>query len=200
MTTSTARPAGRVRQPGRELEILRAVLDVLAEEGYDRLTMDAVGERAHAGKATLYRRWTSKADLVVDAIGCLSEVVNQEEVDTGDLLARFSEKFTGMETFQMRVITGLFTAMPRHPDLEASFQNRFLCHKRDALRAIFERARARGEIGGGCDLELIASVPPALVLHRLLMTTQPVDAAFAARMVDEVVLPLAAAASTPASR
>ena len=62
-------PGGRPRVEGdRELEILDATLEVLADVGYDRLTMDAVAARAKASKATLYRRWNDKASLVVDAL------------------------------------------------------------------------------------------------------------------------------------
>src|SRR4249919_3462855 len=65
----TARPLTRPRVEGdRETEILDATLELLATAGYDRLTMDGVAAAAKASKATLYRRWTSKAELVIDAI------------------------------------------------------------------------------------------------------------------------------------
>src|SRR5689334_23978067 len=70
---------------GREEEILEATVVVLAELGYDRLTMDAVATAAKASKATLYRRWSTKADLVVDAISRAKGCPMPEDVDTGSL-------------------------------------------------------------------------------------------------------------------
>ena len=60
---------GRPRDATRDAVIMSAALEVLAEHGYDRMTMDQVAKRAGAGKATLYRRWPSKADLVAQAGG-----------------------------------------------------------------------------------------------------------------------------------
>ena len=67
MTPQEAAVRPRV-EGDREQEILNATLEVLADVGYDRLTMDAVAARAHASKATLYRRWNSKVGLVIDAL------------------------------------------------------------------------------------------------------------------------------------
>src|SRR5512141_1472504 len=69
----------------RESEILDAALDLLAQVGYDRMTMDAVASHARASKATLYRRWSSKSSLVVDAILRTKEALQTPEVDTGSL-------------------------------------------------------------------------------------------------------------------
>ena len=75
----------------REAEILEATLEVLAEVGYDRLTMDAVAARAKASKATLYRRWNDKASLVVDALLVVKHTAETPDTGTlrGDLIASF---------------------------------------------------------------------------------------------------------------
>src|ERR1700755_589877 len=78
----------------REQEILDAALEVLADVGYDRLTMDAVASRAKASKATLYRRWSSKAKLVIDA---LHQTKGPHEfADTGTLRGDLQAAFCGM--------------------------------------------------------------------------------------------------------
>ena len=59
---------GRKRDHTRDTQILEAAIDVLAEMGFDGMTIDMVAARAEAGKATIYRRWPSKADLVLDAV------------------------------------------------------------------------------------------------------------------------------------
>src|SRR3982751_5349875 len=88
-------PHSRPRVEGpREAEILEAALTVLAEVGYDRLTMDAVATKAKASKATLYRRWNGKVSLVIDALHHHHQHANPAvAVDTGslreDLIASF---------------------------------------------------------------------------------------------------------------
>src|SRR5262245_51974804 len=100
---------------GREEEILDATVAVVAELGYDRLTMDAVATAAKASKATLYRRWTSKAELVVDAISRAKGCPVPEEVDTGSLRGDLISMACGNGGFTdempMSVIAGLVTAM-----------------------------------------------------------------------------------------
>ena len=67
----TAPKLGRKRDLSRDPEILEATLEVLAETGYDGMTIDMVAARAKAGKATVYRRWASKGELVIDAVACM---------------------------------------------------------------------------------------------------------------------------------
>src|SRR3954470_22028186 len=94
MTPHVETTLSRPRIEGdREVEILDAAIEVLADVGYDRLTMDAVAQRAKASKATLYRRWTSKAKLVVEA---LAQQKNTPEIpDTGDLRSDLVAAFCG---------------------------------------------------------------------------------------------------------
>src|SRR6187402_3084695 len=70
---------GRKRDHTRDPAILDAALDVLAEAGYDGMTVDMVAARAKAGKATLYRRWPSKSELVLDALACMKRVETDPE-------------------------------------------------------------------------------------------------------------------------
>src|SRR4051812_13391113 len=84
--TATATKHARPRIEGdREAEILAATLDLLATAGYDRLTMDAVAAAAKASKATLYRRWSTKAELVIDALQRTGDALHVADPDTGHL-------------------------------------------------------------------------------------------------------------------
>src|SRR5690349_18299552 len=78
----------------REQEILDSTIDILSEVGYDRLTMDAVATRAKASKATLYRRWNGKAQLVIDAL--ISQKEPHALPDTGSLREDMIGAFCGM--------------------------------------------------------------------------------------------------------
>src|SRR3954454_10191207 len=96
MTPAEAATHLRARVEGdRERQILDAALEVLAEVGYDRLTMDAVAQRAKASKATLYRRWNSKAKLVVEALARM-KTTSEEVPDSGDLRTDLMTAFCGM--------------------------------------------------------------------------------------------------------
>ncbi len=123
---------------GREEEILEATVAVLAELGYDRLTMDAVATLAKASKATLYRRWSTKADLVVDAISRAKGCPIPEDVDTGslrgDLIAMSCGDGGFTDELPMSVIAGLVTALHRDADLQKAFQERFLAPRQDDQR------------------------------------------------------------------
>jgi AcrR family transcriptional regulator len=204
--TSEANPAvggrqrGRARDDTRDPEILAAAMAVLAEFGYDRFTMDAVAAAAKAGKATIYRRWPSKAELVVDAIGCAGPVQHGEPPDTGslrgDLMALSAGRPAKNDLLQNRIMTGLVSALPHHPDLAAIVQERLLAPRLAVLRRLFERAVARGEIPPERDLDMLVLVGPALVFHRLMVQTAPIDEDFLTRLTDQVIVPLALAPAT----
>src|ERR1700679_672658 len=74
---------GRHLDASRDAALRDAALELLAEIGYDRLTIDSVAARAHASKTTIYRRWSGKAELVVDALNCLKD--SRPVPDTGSL-------------------------------------------------------------------------------------------------------------------
>jgi AcrR family transcriptional regulator len=202
---SPARTAGDVYQTrhrgGRYLDssrdpILReAALVLLAEVGYDRLTMDAVAARARAGKTTIYRRWPGKAELVVDALNSLKGI--PDIPDTGSLrqdLRALAESITSAESrFGAQVTIGMVNALARDAELRRVFREKFIAPRMAGFRAVFERAVTRGEMPDGHDLDLLARVFPALALHQLAMSGEVPDTRFAGQIMDEVVYPLATA-------
>ncbi len=168
---------------------------VLAEEGYDCLTMDAVAERAQAGKATLYRRWSSKAQLVVDALVYIDmAAICADHADSGSLRSNLCELlalcFGLNDPIRQRVIIGLASSLCRYPDLAEAWRSRFVEGQQCALRAVYERAVERSEIAAGRDLDLLTMVGPALLFYQLVMTGEPVNQECIRRIVDEVLLPL----------
>src|SRR5436190_9302367 len=127
MTPAEAATHLRPRVEGdREQEILDAALEVLGEVGYDRLTMDAVAQRAKASKATLYRRWNSKATLVVDALA--SQKTTPPVPDTGDLRTDLLAAFCGMGGLTDHETTSMFgavmTALSTDPEFAHEFRTR----------------------------------------------------------------------------
>ena len=179
----------------REAEILDAALDVLAQVGYDRLTMDAVAAEAKAGKATLYRRWSTKATLVVDALLRSKDLLQAPPVDTGslreDLVAMACAHGGLSHDKSARVMAGLVTALLHDPDFASEFRTRVIGPKLADTRVIFERARDRGEITADLDLDLFAPALAGIILHRSLVLGEPADEKTIAQVVDELIVPAA---------
>lgn len=193
---------GRPRDASRDDAIRRAALELVAEIGYDRTTMDAVAARAGAGKATVYRRWSTKAELVADAVA--REHVSIAVPDTGSLrgdLATLTDLlFCGQgfrESDKTRLIAGLVPAMVAHPELRQAFAEIATPPER-AMRAIIARAVERGEIAPPRDPSLVAALLPALAVHRLIFTGAAPDAAFAGAVIVDVILPTLLSRPRPA--
>lgn len=176
----------------REQEILQATLAVLGEVGYDRLTMDAVATAAKASKATLYRRWSGKADLVVDALASTKSL--EEPADTGtlrgDLLATFCGRH-GLTKDAAATFASVITAMGRDEEFAAVFRERVLRPKLASSRLIFERAHARGELRPGVDLDLLAPALAGIVLHRRFVLGAEPDEPTIEAVIDQIILPAA---------
>ena len=192
--TPTGGPRPRV-EGERESEILDAALVLLCRVGYDRLTMDAVAAEAKASKATLYRRWSSKPSLVVDAILRTKEALQAPEVDTGSLREDLVQMACGhgglTDTRSAEIMAGLVTALHHDPDFAVEFRTRILGPKIEIGRRVFERARARGEITADLDLDLLSSALAGIILHRSFVLGLPADEKTVAQVVDEIIVPAA---------
>ena len=193
--TVTERPVeravGRPLDSTRDDDLRQAALELVAEIGYDRLTIDAVAARVKASKATVYRRWTSKAELIADAFACHG-IVGFEPPDTGelrsDLLALAERLWLDTEPVpRSAVMAGMLSAMLANPEL------------RDAMRgmstppvmatAVIQRAVDRGDIPAPPDLDTILSVIPGMCMFRLLKTGISPDRQFFESVIDGVILP-----------
>ncbi|MCC4249932.1 MULTISPECIES: TetR/AcrR family transcriptional regulator [Microbacterium] len=194
-TVNEAPRLGRKRDLSRDPEILEAALDVLAETGFERMTIDEVATRARAGKATLYRRWASKADLVIDAVACMKKGAYDVSAlpDTGtlrgDLVAMIKEPSIADAQRKMRVMAGIVSMLSTSPELAEVAEEALVAPRRAANRVLIERAIARGEISGDVDVDLISSIGSAMVAQRLLMERKPVTRSFLVSIVDRIVLP-----------
>jgi AcrR family transcriptional regulator len=190
------RAAARPRIEGdREDEILDATIQLLASTGYERLTMDAVAAAAKASKATLYRRWTTKSELVIDAIERAKSAPCVPELDTGslrgDLIAASCHEGGMIDPAAVSVLAGIIPALHHDREFADAFHERFLKPKLVTTRAIYERAKARGEIADDVDIAFLETVLPAMALYRAFMLRTPVDDDVVARIIDELVIPAA---------
>jgi AcrR family transcriptional regulator len=198
--TRGPRAGGRSLDASRDVEIRAAVLELLAEVGYDQLTMEAVASRARAGKGTIYRRWPSKADLVVDAINDLKPPP-AELPDTGTLPGDIRALFDGVALSgpddAFPCIAGLAAPLVRDRELAAAFREHFVAPRVERLKVILDRAVDRGEIAPHPDADLLCAVFPAFMLHRTVIIGEPPDPAFVRRIVEDVLIPLAMSTHPP---
>jgi AcrR family transcriptional regulator len=183
---------GRKRDASRDDALCQAALEVLAEVGYDRLTIDAVAARAGAGKATCYRRWAGKAELVVDAIGRMKTRPQQPDTGSlrGDLIELTCHFHDGDDTFRTDVQAGLVSGLVRDANLRRMFAENFVAPRKAVFRAVFEAAVERGEIAPVPHYELLSDVVPSMIFHQLILTGRPPGEAFVLTVIDQIVLPL----------
>ncbi|GAA1344676.1 TetR/AcrR family transcriptional regulator [Saccharothrix algeriensis] len=186
---------GRPRDASRDDALRRAALEVMAEVGYRALTMDAVAARARAGKATIYRRWESKLDLVIDTCTHLA-TENLAEPDTGSLAGDLREFLSSFAAFLSgpigKAAQALVGELPHEPELATAFRETFLIAQRDVLRRILERADERGELRADAPRGMAVELAGAALIYRLMLTGDPLDLPFVDRVVDQVLLPLVA--------
>ncbi len=170
---SPRRNPGRPRSEASHQAIIRATLELLLETGYRSLTMDAVRARAGVGKATIYRRWSSKEELVRDAIVFMHDDI--QAPDTGSVRGDFEGMAARVRSAAQR--SGAATFMPRllgetanDPELHAIFSANLVEPRRAQMRAILARAVARGEIRDDVDVELMIDLFAGPIIYRLLIT------------------------------
>ncbi|MEX5634632.1 TetR/AcrR family transcriptional regulator [Parafrankia sp. FMc2] len=194
-TLASPRPGGRPRDESRDHTIRQAALELLAEHGYDGVTMDRVATRAKAGKATIYRRWPSKIALVMDALTQFTEQTMQVP-DAGSLrneMVTFLLSFVELAgSEQGRIMAEMVSEMPRNPELRSAVRERMWSQRRSSSESIVNRGIARGEISPEADPALLIELGTALILQRLLITGDPVDRPFIEHIVDDLIMPYAA--------
>ena len=179
----------------REIAILRATLELLAESGYDQMTIDGVAARARCSKATIYRRWPDKAALVVAAVRrhAGEPAAAAAAPDTGslrsDLQAALQAMRSSLSDQDAALILGLLGAMHHNPELAAVVREQVLEAKREVFGAVIARAAARGDVPAATDAALLAEICSAVLFSRLLVTGEPLDDDFTEHLVDAVLLP-----------
>ncbi|WP_426511162.1 TetR/AcrR family transcriptional regulator [Dactylosporangium sp. McL0621] len=187
MTASTSTKADR------RAAICGAVFELLGEVGYDRMTMDAVAARARASKATIYRGWPSKPELVMEAVehrfGGAVEAPDTGSL-RGDLHAQLSAVCAAAEGADGAVFTGLLTAATHNAELAECMFRCAYSTKHGMYESMLRRAAERGEVAPGTSAELLHEVLHAMVTSRRMWQNGPLDQAFVEHLVDGVLIPI----------
>jgi AcrR family transcriptional regulator len=182
---------GRPRSEQADRAILQAAAELLAERGLGGMSIEEVAARAGVGKTTIYRRWTSRGTLALDAF--LTEFQGQQPLpDTGslrgDLLAALRAWIRSVtRTSAGPILAGLIAEAQRDPELAVAWRERVVGRLRDQHKIMLDRAVERGEISARTDYEVVLDLVFGAAYHRLLHGHQPLTDKFANRVVDIVV-------------
>ncbi len=189
------------RRRGAELEdaILDAAFDELSEVGYTSFSVEGVAARAHTGKASIYRRWPTKAELACEAMTrrmptpseCGIAPAVPDEVTTVDALRGVARAITRvLKSPAGDVIRSVKCEAAADPTLARLIDEEFQAPRRAAMLALLRRGVARGEVRPEAVTPMVADVLPALLTHRLILSREPVAEATITEIVEQVLIPL----------
>jgi AcrR family transcriptional regulator len=175
----------------RETELLAVTLRLLQEHGYEGLTLDAVAATARASKATVYRRWPSKAELVLAAF---IEGIRQTAVapDTGTLrgdLLRLGELICQQARLHAGTIRAVLVEVSRNPALNDAMQHQFLDQRKALIHHILQQAVDRGEIADAAISNELWDLLPGYLIFRSIMASRPPTRHTVQALVDDVIIP-----------
>lgn len=203
MTTTEAAEAldAPQRRRGAALEdaILEAAYAELSEVGYTAFSVEGVANRARTGKASIYRRWPSKSELVLDALcaalptphDCGLDLELGDEVSTVDALRLVARMITGiLNSPAGDAMRAVKCEAFLDPDLARTVDERFQAPRRAALLQILQRGVERGEVRPDAVTPLVADVLPAVIAHRVILMREPVTEADLNEIMDRVIIPL----------
>jgi AcrR family transcriptional regulator len=197
----TAIPAVVQRRRGAALEdaIRAAAYAELSEVGYLAFSVEAVAERARTGKASIYRRWPTKQELVLDTLCsalptpsmCGLEMELTDDVSSVDALREVARAIASiMSSPAGDAMRAVKCEAFSDPELARTVDERFQAPRRAALIALLQRGVERGEVRPEAATELVADVLPAMLAHRVILMRESVSEQDIMSIIDEILIPL----------
>ena len=189
------------RKRGASLEdaILEAAFDELTEVGYATFTVEGVAARARTGKASIYRRWPTKQELVLDALqehlptpeACGIQSVMPDDVTTADALRQIAQVISGiLESPAGQAMRAIKCEAYSDPELARLVDDRFQAPRRAAMIGLLQRGIDRGEVRPDAATAMIADVLPAVLAHRIVLQREPVTKKTITEIIEQVMIPL----------
>jgi AcrR family transcriptional regulator len=198
----TRRP-GRPRSEQAEQAIIEATLDLFAEQGFEGVCVEAVAARAGVGKATIYRRWPNKEELLLAALSSLKSPYPEPKGESvrDDLVAMLSVMCADMaDPRKARRYALLLGEGEKYPRLMARYKETVVQPRRELMRSVIRRGIASGELRADIDVEIAVLALTGTVLAKGKEADARLDGDLAARVVDELMLGLAARPELSAAR
>jgi AcrR family transcriptional regulator len=192
---SANRRPGRPRSEQAEQAIIEATLDLFAEQGFEGVCVEAVATRAGVGKATIYRRWPNKEELLLAAFGSLkSPFPEPEGVSVRDDLLAMVEVMCAdkADPRKARRYALLLGEGEKYPRLMARYKETVVEPRREAMRAVIRRGIQTGELRPDTDIEIAMLTLTGVIMAREKTPDGALDGDFAARLVDGLLLGLSA--------
>ena len=192
--TKESATLGRKRDLTLDVKIIEAAINVLAEVGFDKMTMDMVAAGAKSGKATLYRRWSSKAELVKDTLIWMSKTSVELETlpDTGnirsDLLTLLKPYSIEHSERKLRVLSGLGSFFSEHQKLAEEATAGIFEPWTAINRKLLQRAIEKGEIPPQADIETVCQVIVSTVFYRTVGQHKSFDEDSYSVLLDNIIL------------
>src|SRR5580693_1776718 len=194
-SAGTTRRPGRPRSEQAEQAIIEATLDLFAEQGFEGVCVEAVAARAGVGKATIYRRWPNKEELLLAAFGSLkSPFPEAKGVSVRDDLLAMVEVMCAdkADPRKARRYALLLGEGEKYPRLMARYKETVVEPRREAMRAVIRRGIQTGELRPDTDIEIAMLTLTGVIMAREKTPDREFDGDFAARLVDGLLLGLSA--------
>jgi AcrR family transcriptional regulator len=181
---------GRPRDAGVEGRVLQAAMTEMRARGYDGLSVDRVAERAGVAKTTIYRRWPTKAELVIAMIAGLRDTVPFEP--TADPRRDLTDLVTGvvatLSTLPVTLIADLAAAAAREPRVGETVRALW-AERHRAVAAVVAQAQADGHVRSHASPDVLVDQLIGPLYYRLLITGEPITSVYARELVDSVLGP-----------
>lgn len=183
---------GRPRSERAEKAIIEATLDLLAAEGgVDAVSIEAVAARAGVGKTTIYRRWSGKESLIVDALAAIKAPPPEPAGESvrDDLIAQLDAK--RMDTLDPRLGCLFWTVQSsaeKYPELARQYTERIVEPRRDKLRQVLRRGMESGELRPDLDVETSLMILSGAFHNRHRTSADPLPEDHTSRVVDTYLL------------
>ena len=193
--SSVSSRSGRPRNAALDDRFLDAALDLVAERGYDGVTLEEVARRAGSSRPSIYRRWPDRDHLLLDAVRLVFRRMDaalprfRRGMSVSERIARFLEAvIRGLQDWRLRrIMAAMVAALHQHPEL-ADLQRLIQTRRGIVLRRLLERAIERGELAREFDIEVALDLIMGPVFYRCLVLDLPLEPEDAARITRQALL------------
>jgi AcrR family transcriptional regulator len=171
MSNTHKKPPGRPRSTQAHQAILQAALALLAEVGFNAMSIEAIAARAGVGKTTIYRRYASKAELIADAIENVREEIILPDTGTlwGDIeaLIQNAAQIT-LSPIGRQTVSMIISSASNNPQFAQIYWTKYLHPRRQSFAVVLERAKARNEVQANVDSDLVFDTMSGIMLYALI--------------------------------
>lgn len=173
------------------MELLAVTLRLLQQHGYDRLSVDEVAAESKASKATIYRRWPSKAELVLAAFieGMRAQLIRPNTGSLREDLLQIGMNALADVRRNTPVMRGMLNEIARNPALTKAFRTQFIDQRKSLISDVLDAAVERGEIDSAAINEELWDLLPGYLVFRGLLPVRSATADTVRTLVDDVIMP-----------